>query len=111
MLENESVISGGLWLFYLLFFVSIGAAVLMPLAHAVKSPKTFVKSLYGVAALVVLFGISYVLTGSNVTPAQQAIGITESTSKMIGAGLTLFYILLFGSILGIIYSEISKALK
>ncbi|MCI0750551.1 MAG: hypothetical protein L0Y35_01815 [Flammeovirgaceae bacterium] len=111
MLENDGVISGGLWLFYILFFVAIGAAVLMPLLHAVKSPKTFVKSLYGVGALVVVFGISYALTGSGVNTSQQAIGITESTSKMIGAGLTMFYFLLFGSIIGIVYSEISKALK
>jgi len=36
---------------------------------------------------------------------------TEFSSKMIGAGLTMFYIVLVIAILGMIYSEIAKAFK
>lgn len=111
MLENDGLINAGMWLFYILLIASVAAAVIMPLLHAVKTPGTFKKSLVGVGALVVLFGISYVLSGSEVTAVHAAKGITPDTSKMIGAGLTMFYFALFGSIIGIIYSEISKAIK
>jgi predicted permease len=111
MLENEGLINAGMWIFYILLFASIGAAVIMPLMHAVKTPGTFKKSLVGIGSLVVLFGVSYVLSGSDVTAINAAKGITPESSKMIGAGLTMFYFALFGSIIGIIYSEISKAIK
>lgn len=111
MLENDGLINAGMWIFYILLFASIAAAVFMPLLNAVQTPGAFKKSLVGVGALVVVFGISYVLSGSEVTAINAAKGITPETSKMIGAGLTMFYFALFGSIIGIIYSEISKAIK
>lgn len=111
MLANEGLISAGMWIFYILLIVSIAAAILMPLLNAVKTPGTFKKSLIGVGALVVLFVISYALAGSGVDPVHAAKGVTEGSSKMIGAGLVMFYFTLFGSIIGIIYAEISKAIK
>lgn len=111
MLENEGLIDAGMWIFYILLFASIATAVVMPLLHAVKTPGVFKKSLIGIGALVVLFGISYALSGSEVNARQMALGVDESSSKMIGAGLTMFYFALLGSVVGIVYSEISKALK
>jgi hypothetical protein len=111
MLANDSLISAGMWVFYILLIGSVAAAILMPLASAIKTPEVFKKSLVGVGALVVLFVVSYAISGSDVSAVHAAKGITPETSKMIGAGLTLFYFALFGSIIGIIYSEISKALK
>jgi hypothetical protein len=111
MLENEGLINAGMWIFYLLLAVSVATAVIMPLLHAVKTPGTFKKSLIGIGALVVVFGVSYTLSGSSVTAQQAAMGIDESSSKLIGAGLTMFYLTLLGSVVGIVYAEISKALK
>lgn len=111
MLENQGLIDAGMWVFYILLFASVAAAVFMPLVNAVQTPGAFKKSLVGVGALVVVFGISYVVSGSEVSVVNAAKGITPDTSKMIGAGLIMFYFVLFGSVIGIIYSEISKALK
>jgi len=111
MLENESLIGAGLWAFYILLIGGTLLAVLFPLFHAFKTPDGFKKSLIGVGALVVTFAISWALSGSKVTDQQAVMGRTENSSKLIGAGLTMFYLALLGSIIGIIYSEISKALK
>ncbi len=111
MLANDGLINAGLWIFYILLFASIATAVVFPLLHAAKTPGTFKKSLIGIGALVVVFGISYALSGSSVTAKQMAMGVDESSSKLIGAGLVMFYFVLFGSVIGIIYSEISKAIK
>ncbi|MCE2733070.1 MAG: hypothetical protein LW821_06850 [Flammeovirgaceae bacterium] len=111
MLENDGLISAGLWAFYILLIGGILLAVVFPLLHAFKTPDVFKKSLIGVGALVVVFGISWAISGSEVSAQQAAQGITENSSRLIGAGLTMFYFALFGSIIGIIYAEISKALK
>ena len=106
-----SIIDIGLWATYLLLIFAVGAAAIMPLVHALKTPGAFVRSLYGIGSLVVIFAISFALSGSQVTKAQEALGINEFSSKMIGAGLTMFYITLLIAILGMVFSEINKAFK
>lgn len=101
----------GLYVGYGLVLIALGAAIILPLINALKSPKDLAKSAMGVGALVVIFIIAFGLSGSEVTAKYTAQGIGESSSKMIGAGLTMFYIVFFIAILGIVYSEINKALK
>ena len=57
----------GLYVGYVLFIVAVGAAAILPLISALKSPKDLMKSLMGVGALLVLFLVSYALAGSEVT--------------------------------------------
>jgi len=101
----------GLYVMYLLFGVALVAAVGLPIVSAMKSPAALVKSLYGVGAMVVVFVISYAISGSEVTTKQAALGISESTSKLVGAGLTMFYIVAFIAVIGLVLSEINKAFK
>lgn len=105
------IIDIGLWLSYLLLIFAVGAAAVLPLVNAIKTPGAFVRSLYAIGGLFVIFIISYVVSGSDVTQGQAALGVTEFSSKMIGAGLIMFYIALVVAIVGMVYSEISKALK
>jgi len=107
------IIDIGLWLSYLLLIFAVGAAAVLPLMYAIKTPGVFVRSLYGIGALVLIFVVSFGLSSmsSDVTQAQAAIGVTEFSSRMIGAGLIMFYISLVLSIIGMVYSEISKAFK
>lgn len=101
----------GIYLSYILFGVALASAVLLPLIHSIKHPAGMVKSLFGVGGLVVLFVIAYSLSGSELAPKAIALGVDESGSKLIGAGLILFYFVLLISIIGVIYSEINKALQ
>ncbi len=101
----------GLYIGYALFIIAVLLAIVLPLISALKAPATLVRSLIGVGIIVVLFGISYALTGSNVTQSQAALGTTPASSKLIGAGLTMLYLTFFLAVLSLIYSEISKALK
>lgn len=91
--------------------VAVGSAILFPLLNAIKSPGTFLKSLMGVGVLVALFGVSYMLSSPAVTNSWVARGITEGVSKMVGAGLIMFYMVMVIAVLGLIYSEVSKAFK
>ena len=101
----------GLYVFYVLLFIAVAAAVIFPLLNSIKEPKALIRTGVGVAAILVLFGISYGLSDSTLSRNALSFGLTESTVKLISAGLIMFYIVLILAILALIYSEISKALK
>jgi hypothetical protein len=101
----------GLYLFYALLFIAVAGAIIFPIINAMKTPGALVRSLIGVVILVVLFGISYALSGSAVSDKNAALGVTETSSKLIGAGLIMFYITLILSAVALFYSEITKAFK
>jgi len=101
----------GFYVFYALLFIAVAATIIFPIIHMVKEPSTLLQSAIGLGVLLVLFGVSYGLSGSEVNIKAAAVGITETTSKLIGAGLIMFYITLVLSILALIYSEISNAIK
>src|SRR5687767_1844682 len=101
----------GLYVFYVLLFIAVAAALFFPLFSAIRQPASLGKSAIGVGALVVLFVVAYAMSGSDVNIKAAAAGITGPVSKLIGAGLIMFYITLILAILALIYSEISKAFK
>jgi hypothetical protein len=105
------MLDAGLYFTYLLFFVAAGAAIILPVLSISQNPKSLVKSGMGIGAIVVLFIIAYALSGSEVTAKYTAMGVGESSSKLIGAGLIMFYFIMIAAIAGMVYSEINKALK
>lgn len=101
----------GFYVFYALLFIAVAATVVFPIFHMLKEPKALIQTGIGVAVLLALFGLSYALSGSEVNLKAAALGVTETQSKLIGAGLIMFYITLILSGLALIYSEINKAFK
>ena len=101
----------GLYIFYVLLFVAVAAAVIFPILNSIKEPAALIRSGIAVAVILVLFGISYGLSGSTLSRNAIAFGLSEANVKLISAGLIMFYIVLILSILALIYSEISKAFK
>jgi hypothetical protein len=104
-------VDAGLYAGYLLFTVAIGSAIGMSVLNTLKTPAEFKKVLYAIVAVVVLFGVSYALSGSEVNTVQAAQGLTENSSKLVGAGLIMFYLISLVAVLGLVYSEINKVLK
>lgn len=96
---------------YFLIGVALVSCVLLPIIQALKSPKDLMKSLLGVGAILVLFVVAYLASGSDVSLVAKTGGVSESGSRLIGAGLILFYITLAFGILGIVVSEVNKAFK
>jgi hypothetical protein len=104
-------VDAGLYTAYALLAVAVVAAVVLPLMHAGNSPGALKKGLIFIAGMVVVFIISYALAGSELTADQVAKGITSTTSKLVGAGLIMFYLAAIIAVIGLIYSEINKAIK
>ncbi len=100
-----------LYLLYALVGIAAVAAVVFSLLNIVTKPGGLVRAAIGVGALVVLFFVSYALSGSDLTAAQRATGLTENAAKMIGAALIMFYIAFVLAIIALVFSEITKAFK
>lgn len=107
----ESLVGPGLIVCYIFFGLAFLASVGMPILQAIKNPQGLVKALIGIVGLVVLFGISYALSGSEVTAKAASLGINEASSRMIGAGMILFYIVLIISAMLAIYSLIKDIIS
>ncbi len=101
----------GLYILYTLLAIAVAAAVIFPILHAFREPKALMKSGIGIAIVVVVFGLCYAFADSKVTLKWAALGTTETSSKLIGAGLNMFFVALVGAVLALIYSEVSKAFK
>ena len=100
-----------LYLGYALILICTATAIIMPTINAFNDPGTLVKSGIGLGGLVVVFLISWAISGSEVLPAYTEFGIDAGLSKFVGGGLTMMYLLAFIAIAGIVYTEISKIFK
>jgi len=87
------------------------AAIIMPLINSIGNPKTLLKSLVGVVVIIILFGIAYAISGSEVTATYSKFGVDAGMSKYVGASLITMYLLVVISIVGIFATEISKLFR
>lgn len=101
----------GLYVMAFLLIASVGALIILEILNLLKDSKALMFAGAVIVGLVVLFFISYSLSSGNVTTKYTAHGVDEGSSRLIGAGLIMLYIFLFGSIVGMIVSEIYKMLK
>jgi len=101
----------GLYLAYLLIAVAALTALVFPLMYVARHPKEGKDILIGVGALLALFVVSYIIAGDTILPKYANYGVGSGESKLIGAGLISFYILIVAAIVTAIYAEISKLFK
>lgn len=101
----------GIYIGFALFGISIIAMILMEGFNLVKDPKSLVKTGIVLVGAVILFFIAYSMSSGEVTTKYTASGVGEGSSKLIGAGLIMLYIFVFVSLIGMVVSEIYKALK
>ncbi len=90
---------------YLLVIVSALAAILAPVFKAIDDPQSIKKSAISFGIMIVVFLVCYLLADPN------AQGVTQFGSKVIGASITSMYIFGILAVVGIVYYEVSNALK
>lgn len=101
----------GLYLTYILLAVVVIAAVVLPIVNLFSNPKGLLKFGIILVAIIAMFFIGYSVSSPDVTPKYISLGVNEVSVKRIGAGLVMLYVFLFGSILAMIYAEVSKIFK
>ena len=107
----ENFVDIGLWVAYILVFIAIVSAVILPIVNSLSEPKTLLKPLLAIVGIGILFLISWASAGDAVNARALAAGVSSGISKAVGGALITMYILFIAAIVGIVFTEINKALK
>ena len=106
---SESTINILLIISYVLMAVSLLGAIIFPLYHMVTDFSKAKGALVGLLGVVILFGVSFVLSGNEVLPAYEKFNITPFLSQFIGSSLVMNYILGVGVIVIALLGEVYNA--
>ncbi len=110
-MDGSLIIDIALYLSYTMVLVAILGAVVLPIIKSMDNPKSLVKPLGGLIGFIILFFICYAFAGDGLNAKAVAAGVTSGISKFVGGGLIAMYILFIVAMIGIVYTEINKALK
>lgn len=95
--------------------VGLGAVVsiLLPLIKSLDDPKSLLKTGLGVVLIVVLFFICYSISGNEVLPKFESdpFNLTPAMSQMVGGLMITTYVLTIVALVGIVITELNKAIK
>lgn len=105
------------WSVIALLGASLLVAIFFALAQIIKGlkedPKKQMGIIIAVVALIVVFGVSLLLSSGTDVPQEvfEKTGSDYSSSKLIGACMYTVYILFGGVIASVLFAEISKKIK
>lgn len=103
------MVDTGLYITYVLIGICVVGILGFSVMNIAKNPAGAKSGLFGLVGLIVVFGLTYVLSdGSDATTVFAEDGITEATSKRVGMGLGSFYVLTAAAIVAILYVEVSR---
>ncbi|NVK48212.1 MAG: hypothetical protein HWE09_00495 [Cyclobacteriaceae bacterium] len=88
-------------------------AIVMPLIKSLDNPKSLLKTVVGIIAIGVLFFIAYSVSSNEVLPKFEAepFNLTPTGSQFVGGMLITTYILAIVALVGIVFTELNKAIK
>jgi len=96
----------------ILLYISVAVMVISPIYTFIINPQNLVKLLISLGLFVVVIVISYSLAGNTFTNLELEILQTDAhTSKLVGTGLYITYILFCFALLAAVYASIVKAFK
>ncbi|EAZ80353.1 hypothetical protein [Algoriphagus machipongonensis] len=98
---------------YLLIAVGAFVAIVMPLIKSLDNPKSLLKTVVGIVGIAVLFFIAYSISSNEVLPKFEAdpFNLTPGSSQLVGGMLITTYILAIVALVGIVFTELNKAIK
>ena len=110
---SDFLINGGLILTYIMIAVAALAAIVYPLMFLAKNPSKGKNALMGIGGLLFITVISFVLASGDIMtfPGSEKFGMTEASTKRVGMGLIVFYILSLGAIAAVLFAELGKLFK
>ncbi|MBN7811656.1 hypothetical protein J0A68_11890 [Algoriphagus sp. H41] len=102
-----------LYVSYALVGVGAVVSILLPLIKSLDDPKSLVKTGLGVVAILVLFFICYSISSNEVLPKfeSEPFNLTPQMSQIVGGCLITTYVLTAVAIVGIVITELNKAIK
>lgn len=95
--------------------VGFGAvfAIVLPLIKSLDDPKSLLKTGLGVLVILILFFIGYSISSNEVLPKFEGepFNLTPEMSQLVGGCLITTYILVITTVVGIVLTELNKAIK
>lgn len=95
---------------YILLGIGVLVSIVFPVITLIGNVGKAKSALFGIAGLVVIFGISYALASGEEAKIGEMV-ISEGTSRLSEAGLNAFYFLAVAAVGTILFVEINKAFK
>ena len=106
-----SIVNIGILLTYALIAIGALIAISFGVLKLFSRTGNSKKTLIGISAFIAVVILSFVLASDSALPSYEKYEISSSSSKRVGMGLYTFYILTTIAIIGVIYSEFTKAFK
>ena len=101
----------GIILTYILLATAAIAAIAFPIMHLVANPKKAKQAGIGLAGLLVVYILAFLLASDEVTEHYSKFNVTDTQSKQVGTGLIVFYILAAGAVISALYTEVGKMIN
>jgi uncharacterized membrane protein len=106
------MIDFGIYSAYVLIGVCIVGILGFSLTNIAKNPGGAKSALVGIIALLAIFGITYAMSsGEDVNTLFAGEDVSETTSRIVGMGLSSFYVLGALAILAVLYVEVTRLFK
>lgn len=98
---------------YLLIAIGAFVSIVMPLVKSLDNPKSLLKTVVGIVGIAVLFFIAYSISSNEVLPKFEAdpFNLTPTGSQFVGGMLITTYVLAVVALVGIVFTELNKAIK
>lgn len=96
---------------YVLVFIAVIAAVILPLLISLKNPKVLVRSGLGIGVLVGLFGICYSSASAEITPLYKNLGVSMEQVQLSGGLIQSTIVLIIIAVGAVILGELSKVVR
>lgn len=102
-----------LYVSYALVGTGAVVSILLPLIKSLDDPKSLLKTGLGVVVIMVLFFICYSISGNEVLPKFEGepFNMTPGKSQMVGGLMITTYVLTIVAIVGIVITELNKAIR
>lgn len=102
-----------LYVGYGLVLLGAISAILLPLIKSLDNPKSLMKTGLGIVVILVLFFISYSISTNEVLPKFEGepFNLTPGMSQLVGGFLITTYILVIITVVGIVLTELNKAIR
>ncbi len=109
--DKEAMTNVLLFYAYILFGLTLLAAIVLPMKNFASNPKGLKKALLSIVAVIVVFGVSYLLSSSEPVNINVEVPPTPMTLKITDTALYVTYILAACSVVAIVYGGVSKMIK
>jgi hypothetical protein len=110
--ESSGTVNSFMYIAYAILAVTLALVVVFTIKNIASNPATLKSTLMGVGAFVLLGLICYFVFADGVeTPLRDDKVLSAGDSKLVGAGLYMFYALAFIAVGTMLFSGIKKMIK